>query len=379
MLKYIVLPLFWSLWYLSFTIRTIIAPYLPIIEDELTINHAMAGGLYLFTSAGATVALALAGFLATHIGYKRLIAASFLLCACALLALHYADSYITFAAALFGLGLFGGSYLPSAVPILTSFFDQRHWGKVIAFHETAASFNILTIPVIVAFTMGIMKWRNMFLVLASLFVMIIAAFWFISPDLRPESKKALNIKGFFKRWDFWIMTALFCINSVSAMGIYSIVPLFLVDEKQMAVETANRVLGFTRIGGVTVMILMGFLLDRLNTKRVLLFLTFFSAISTIGLAAAKTGWILITMLMLQATFSVVFFPVALVAVSKLTGPDERGAFTGAIMSIGMVLGYGGAPLFLGAMADAWSFQTGLYTVGLITLCICPSAGFLRKI
>jgi MFS transporter, NNP family, nitrate/nitrite transporter len=378
-LKYIILPLFWSLWYLAFTSRTIISPYLPLIEKEFSINHAMAGGLYLFIAAGTTVALSAAGFVAGRIGYKRLIALSFLTSVGALIALYYANTYLMFAISLFFFGLCGGSYLPCAVPILTSFFQPKHWGKVISFHETAASFNILTIPVIAAFAMGFMPWRNVLVVLGGLFALLTIVFWILAPDPRPQRASSVGFAQIIKRTDFWIMTAFWAINSISAMGVYSIVPLFLVDEKNMALETANRILGYTRVGGIVGVILIGFFLDRLNTKKILFFLTLASGLSTIALAAMQTEWLLIAMLLLQATFSVVFFAVGLMAISKLSEPDERSVYTGTIMAFSVVASYGFAPIFLGAVADVWNFQAGMYVIGLLTLMVCPLVRFFHKI
>ena len=55
--------LLWSLWYLAFATRTIVAPILPLVETELVINHTRAGGLYLFSGLGATIACLLANTL----------------------------------------------------------------------------------------------------------------------------------------------------------------------------------------------------------------------------------------------------------------------------------------------------------------------------
>lgn len=70
-MKILLLLLFWSLWFLNFSTRTVISPLLPIIEDELTITHALAGSIFSFLSVGYTIALLLSGFLSPRVGYKR--------------------------------------------------------------------------------------------------------------------------------------------------------------------------------------------------------------------------------------------------------------------------------------------------------------------
>lgn len=41
------LLLFWSLWFLNFSTRTVLSPLLPIFEKELQISHALAGSIFL--------------------------------------------------------------------------------------------------------------------------------------------------------------------------------------------------------------------------------------------------------------------------------------------------------------------------------------------
>ena len=80
------------------------------------------------------------------------------------------------------------------------------------------------------------------------------------------------------------------------------------------------------------------------------------------------------MLALQATFMPVFFPAALVTISKLTTFGDRSAFTGATLAVGVIFGTGIAPTLLGTVADAWSFEVGMTVQGLLTV----GVGFLIK-
>lgn len=373
------LMLFWGLWYLAFSTRTFISPFLPIIEAEFAINHAKAGGLLFFVAGGSTLSLSIAGYFALRIGYKRLIVSSFLIIAGALAGLHYAYSYTSFALFLFFLGIGGGFYLPCAVPILTAVFSKTHWGRAISVHETAAGFNILSIPFLVALALGVMPWRRIFLVLAAFVIIMMLVFWWKTPDPTPRQQRSARISTLLARRDFWVVLVLWVTSGIAVMGVYNIVPLFLVDEKGMSVETANRLLSLSRLGGLTGQIILGFFLDRIKTKGLLAFLMIASALSAVGLAAAHPQWLLIAMLLLQGTFCVVFFPAGLVAISKLARIEERGLYTGAIMAVSMMAGIGIAPALFGAIADAWTFQIGLYLLGLGTLVVSPLVFLLKDI
>jgi MFS family permease len=94
---------------------------------------------------------------------------------------------------------------------------------------------------------------------------------------------------------------------------------------------------------------------------------------------ARAFWILAVMLLAEATFSVVFFPAGIVAISRLTHLSERGMFTGMLMGISSIVGPGLSPFFLGLIADAWTFQVGILMMGVLTTLSCFLIRFLRDI
>ncbi len=168
------LLIFWSLWFLNYSTRTILVPLLPVIEDELVINHALAGSIFFYISLGHTITMFLSGLLSLRIGYKKLIISGLVILTISFLFLKYAESYASFAAIAFLMGLGSGIYLPCAIPLITSTFSRDNWGKVIAFHETAASFSIFSIPLLTAFALSFFHWRTLFIILSgACFVSII--------------------------------------------------------------------------------------------------------------------------------------------------------------------------------------------------------------
>jgi NNP family nitrate/nitrite transporter-like MFS transporter len=369
--------LFWSLWYLAFSSRSIISPLLPLIEESLSISHASAGGLYMFMATGSTLAVGLAGFMALRIGYKKLIIIGFLFLSGSTAGLTFADSYQAFAILLFMLGFFNGVYLPCAIPVITTSFERKHWGKALAFHETAAGFSLLSIPYAIAFLLDLVHWRNIFWLVGAVILPVIILFWLSAPTPKADKKQKPHRSNIFKRSEFWIIAILWVACGISSVGVYNIIPLYLVSEKAMALEQANRIFSLSRIGGFVGQICIGFFLDRYSTKKILFFLVSASGIFTIGLALVQSSWLLIVMLFLQASFCVVFFPVGMVAISKLTTVEDRSIFTGTIMSASGMMSIGAAPLVLGAVADTYSFSLGLMILGLLTLCAGPSIRWLK--
>jgi NNP family nitrate/nitrite transporter-like MFS transporter len=247
------------------------------------------------------------------------------------------------------------------------FLSRANWGKAIVLHDAAAPVSILCIPLLVALSSPWVPWRDLFLILGSLFLVSMAAFGLLapSPPVQEEDRKIFSrVLG---RKSFWIMAILWVFASATSLGLYNVIPLFLVKERGFTLAMANSMLGFTRIGSLVIAILAGFLADRYGGKRILLIAFLTTGLSTMALAVISFPPILAGLLFLQASFNTVFFPVGLMAISKMTAPSERSTFTGAAVAAGVIFGFGLTPPTLGAIADHWSFQIGIFGLGFVTL------------
>lgn len=376
MMKILFLFIFWTLWFLNFSSRTVFSPLLPIIEEELNLSHAMAGSFFIFLSVGYTVTLVLAGFLSPRFGHKRIIVAGFLVVTIAHFFLRNAQTYWSLALSLLFIGVGTGIYIPSIIPIITAIFHRQNWGKAIAAHDTGASFSIFAVPILVALSLRFFHWRTLFLFLSGACLAGILCFWLFSPNPRTREGESFRFRDILWRKDFWVMATLWIFAASATLGVYNIIPLFLVEERAMNLELANTIFGVSRIGGIFVGLLAGILADRYGTKRIL-FLTFLlTGLSTMGLALVRHFTLLVGMLVLQASAPLAFFPVGLMSISQLTTFKERSIFTGASMAFGVIVGIGLTPFGLGAVADAWNFGIGIFVLGILTVI---STLFLRSL
>jgi MFS family permease len=333
----------------------------------LNISHALSGSIFFSLSIGYTISLLLSGWLTLKIGFKKSIMLGFSLLAVAMFCLTLATSYIGLSSFALMMGLGAGLYLPSAIPILTRTIRPEKWGKAIAFHETGASFSILAIPLLAALFLRFFEWKTLLLLLSGGCLVAVAVFSILSPDPRQKSYPSSAFLAVLKRRDFWAMAILWGFAAGASLGLYNIIPLFLVTEKGFDLETANTVFGLSRLGGLILTFMAGFLADRYGTKKVLLLSLLCTGASTIGMALAQSFPLLVTTLFIQATFCPIFFPVGLVAISKVTDFNERSLFTGTTVALGVILGNGFTPFLLGAVADAWSFHVGILFQGLLTM------------
>lgn len=374
-----ILLIFWSLWFLNFSSRTILSPLLPIFEKQLGISHALSGSTFLSLAVGYTCSLVVAGWITPRIGYKRSIVGGFFLLTLALAALVLVKAYGHLIAVAFFLGLGAGIYLPCALPVLTSSISPDKWGKAIAFHETAASFSILAAPLLVAAALALTGWKALVLALCVLCLAVTLVFMVRLQEPPQQGKGKRTFSLVFRRREFWVISAVWSFAAAGGLGLYNLIPLFLVNEKGLTLDMANTLFGFSRVSGLVLIFLSGLFMDKFGVKLVLFTSLLASGLATVGLAVAESFPFLIGMLVMQATFIPVFFPAALVAVSKLTDISDRSAFAGATVAIAVVFGTGVAPSLVGILADFHGFAAGFFWQGALTVLVCPLIAFLRKI
>lgn len=373
------LIVFWGLWFLNFSTRTFFAPILPLIEDFLSLSHGAAGSLFTSLSIGYSLSLLAAGRLTSLWGHKRTIVAGFMGLFLGCLGLQAAESYWAFHVLFFLTGMASGCYIPSVIPIITHTYQSRHWGKAIAFHDSAASLSIFVIPILVAFGLHFLSWQRLLLILATACLILPLFFWKVAgePPQEPNRPRP-TYSHLFRRRSIRTMIFLWIFSSASTMGIYSILPLFLIKEKGVGFDLANTLIGISRAGGFVFTILMGPLIDRYGYQKVLKLSVVLTGLSTVGISLASGLSLILTALIFQAILSLGFFPAGQAALSRLTSPSERSMVMGVVIALGMVVGTGVGPFVLGMIADHFSFRAGILGLGVLTALSSLAVGLLEE-
>ena len=381
-MKLLPLLVFWCLWFVNYSTRSAFSPVLPLIEDNLSLSHGAAGGLFASLSIGNSLALITTGRIASFLGYKRTVTIGFVGIGLVLFVFQWAHSYLALHVLFFLLGLAAGTYIPSILPIITETYDHKDWGKAIGFHDSAASLSIFAIPILVAFGLHFFEWRRLLVILGGASLLLCLSFWTVSrvsSEPRPVATKSETHYGvIFRKKTIWIMGGLWAFATGSCAGVYSILPLYLVKERGIDLYLANTLFGISRAGGVFISILIGFLMDRFGYEKMLRLSLLATGLSTIALALSNTLPLILITLILQATLSLAFFPVGMAILSKLTSPGERSMTIGLTMSFGSVFGMGFTPFLLGVTADHLNFGVGILGLGVLTTLSSIGVSLLRN-
>jgi MFS transporter, NNP family, nitrate/nitrite transporter len=356
-----------AIFLLNFIARIILSPLLPTIEHELAISHGQAGFFFFLISAGYLIGLLGSGFFASRTTHKLTIVVSSAGVGLALIVISFAMSSSSIRVGLVILGFAAGLYIPSAIAAITSVIKQEHWGKAIAVHELAPNLAFFTSPFIAELFLTWMTWRLALGSLGAASILASLAYhrYGRGGEFAGESPGSSALAILLRTPAFWLMLILFGLGVSSTIGVYAMLPLYLVNEQAMHPSWANTVLALSRVHGPFLGLLGGWVSDWLGPKRTIVVSLIFTGIATLLLGVVSGRWISAVVL-IQPLLAVWFFPPAFAALALITGPNARNLAVAFTVPFGFMIGAGVIPTFIGMMGDAGLFGRGFVIAGSLT-------------
>jgi NNP family nitrate/nitrite transporter-like MFS transporter len=357
-----------GVFFLNFLARIVLAPLMPTIEGDLNIGHATAGSLFFLISVGYFAGLLGSGLVSSRLTHRWTITLSLVAVGSSLLAVSLSHTLWGIRSALIMLGLSAGLYLPSGIATLTDVVSSRDWGKALAVHELAVILSFIAAPLLAEGLMIWFSWRWVVALLGGaavftggLFIRFGSggAFFGETPNL-----KALRV--LLTQPSFWIMIALLSVAIGANLGVYNMLPLYLVAEHGIERGWANTLLALSRVAGLGVIFLAGWAADRLGLKRAMGVVSLATGMATTLLGIVPREWI-IPVLFLQPVLSGSFFPAGLAALSKIGPPQLRNVAVSLIMPLAWLLGGGAIPAGIGIMGEEGFFSLGIMLVGVLLM------------
>jgi len=341
---------------------------MPTIQRELNIGHGEAGSLFLLISLGYFAGLLGSGFVSSRFTHRITIILSSLAVGGSLLAVALSQRLWGIWSGLILLGLSAGLYLPSGIAILTDMVNPRDWGKATAVHQLSTGLGFIVAPLLAEGLMIWFSWRGVLALLGGTAVVAGVAFTrFKGGAFSGEtilSSQALRV--LFTQASFWIMVTLFSIGIGANIGVYSMLPLYLVAEKGLERGCANILLALSRIAGLPVAFLMGWLADRIGSRRALGGVLLATGMATVLLGMAH-GVSIIPVLFLQTPLAGSFFTVGVPALSRISPPQIRNVAVSFTLSVANLLGGGAIPAGIGIMGEEGFFPVGIILVGFLLM------------
>jgi len=356
-----------SIFFVNFTSRIILGPLLPVVESEMGLSHAVAGSLFLYISAGYFFALLGSGFISSILTHKQTIVFFSLALGTALIATSMSQGLWGIRIALFFTGLAAGPYIASAMSALTAMVPSRHWGKALAIHELAPNLAFVAAPMVAETVLLGFSWRKtfLFLGLVSLLLTFLFARWGRGGAFRGDRPGFASAKSILGKPEFWILVILFSLVVGSTLGVFTMLPLFLVSEHGLERSWANTLISLSRIASMAVVLIGGWAVDRFGLKKVLMITTALTGLTTVGLGMASVSWIA-AIIFIQPVVAASFFPAGLAALSDISSSNERNIVISLAVPISFLMGAGVIPTLIGFIGDISSLARGIVLIGGLT-------------
>ena len=366
------------IFFINFLSRIILAPLLPAIEQDIGISHGESGSLFLLISAGYFITLILSGFFSARLLHRRTIVLSTACLSFTLFFIALSQEFWAIRVGLILLGMGAGLYLPSGIASITTLVNFRHWGKALAIHELAPNLAFVAAPLFAEVMMEWFSWRGALILIGSLTLLASVSFSrFGRGGNFPGKAPSLEaFKTLFRIPAFWIMMVLLMLGISATMGIYTMLPLYLVTEQGMDRGLANGIIGLSRVLSVGMVFLSGWASDRLGPRRTLIAILLLSGMTTILLGITSGTW-LISMVFLQPLMAVGFFPPAFAVLSAIGPRSMSNVAVSLTVPAAFLLGGGVIPFLIGVMGDRGSFAAGIIIVGSMILSGALLPIFLR--
>ncbi|MBI4536820.1 MAG: MFS transporter [candidate division NC10 bacterium] len=358
-----------AIFYLNFAARVILAPLLPVVETELSIGHGTAGSLFFFIQIGYAAGLMASGLVALRLTYRRTIAVSSLFVGAALLVTSQAESLVGLRLGLLGIGTAAGLYLPAGIATVTDLTEERHWGKALALHEIAPNLGFITAPLVAEFALKLVSWRGALALLGvcSLLVGVAFGLWGRGGERRGEAPRPDILGRMLAGPSVWVAGLLFSVGIGGGMGIFTMLTLFMVSDLGLSRGWANALTSLSRTLAVPMLLVAGWLTDRLGPRRALAVGLSITGAATLSLGMIRHPVGTPVLVLLQAATAVFFFPPGFALVSASLPLELRALGISLATTMGSLLGGGAVPSAIGFAAEMHSFGLGFVLMGLLTL------------
>ena len=268
----------WLGWFLNFADRSLLAPLIPLIKEEMNLGYLGIGFLTTAFFIGYTITPVPGGYLADKVGAKKVIVPSMVGFGIITILTGIVRNPVTLALARGVTGLFEGSFYSTAVGYVSSVFSKANRGKAMALYSTGWTLGSMAGIFFATFMGAKYGWRSPWIFM--LIPTLIAAWWFWKyvPQVKREDtpayqealvaggKKQGVFKDVLKVRNAWIIFALQFIANFGYWSINTFTPLYFKEVKGFSFVASGSLLAVMLIAGTFGSVASGMVSDRLGRR-----------------------------------------------------------------------------------------------------------------
>lgn len=317
------------------------------------------GSLFFWLAFGYAGGLVSAGLIAVRIPHSRIILISASGVGFALIGMASARSVIELRAWAGMVGFLAGLYLPSGVALIVGFSSRGKLSKALALHDIAPNLSLVLTPIAAECLLGGFSWREI-LKLTGVVCIIwsgVVALFGVSGREKGNLNSLSTLPELVTDAHFLHLAVLFALAVGATVGVYSMLPLYLVNELDVDRQVANALIAFSRIPGTLLVIASGWIGIRFGTRRVLKWTFLLTAAFTFSMGVLSERMTMV-MVFLQPTLIVLAFPLCLAEFSRI-----HPMAVSIAVPFAFVAGAGVVPALIGYLARVLGFPAAFMALG----------------
>ncbi|MDR1947538.1 MAG: MFS transporter [Desulfovibrio sp.] len=360
-----------GIFFLTYTVRVIFGPLLPDFEREFGIGHATSTRWLMYISAGYSLTVFLSCFLVSRMQPRRLAALASVLGGLTMIGIGAAGTPVLLPFLFLLLGVATGPYLNAGFSILRSLGPESQWGKFIAAHEFAPNAGLLLAPIIAEMGSTLLGRRDTLYCLGAITVVAGVLFAFRGrggTQLDPPASLSGFRQALRQRGLWFFVFGLGLAISVQ-FGIYSVLLLYMEDERGIPQESAALLLSTSRIAAPFAAFAAGWIGMRLGTRRTM-FLAFLMMSASVVCMVQSSFPAFMVGLYIHPICAAVAIPTVFTYLAR-TFPGNISLYLAVGVPIGSFIGLGFTPMLLGLWGDYVGFTAGFLMLVCLLLAFLP--------
>ncbi len=346
--------------------RMVFSPLLPIMVQDLGITHSEGGAFFFHIALGYATSMLVSGFLSQRITHRWTIALALFTAAFGLALIALSSTALFMPAGFLIVGVGTGLYPPSGITTLTNLVEAERWGRASAIHEMGPNAAFILAPFVVSLALAVAEWR---LVLWGTAVACATSGVFFLrwgqggrfPGVPPHLSKVFVL---LRSRTFLVVLLYFLVAMSVFLGVYSMLPSYLVAERGMGESTVNNIVGLSRVSGLFMIFVAGMLVDRVHAGKLLASLVLIVSVAIIGIGVLRGVWLIVAIIV-QAMAASAFYPTMLTVLTRVSPDELRSLSVSVTIPFAYIGGAGLVPYLLGVTAEYATFSGGFVVLGIL--------------
>jgi MFS transporter, FSR family, fosmidomycin resistance protein len=348
----------------------LLPPLFPVFMKEFGLSFAQVGLLMTVFFVVSGIGQALAGFVVDKFGARPVLFAALATFFSACLVASNAQGYGWLIAAAALAGLANCPFHPIDFSILNQRISSARLGYAFSVHGLSGSLGWALTPILLVGLMGIIGWRNAYLVTAGVYALVFVTLLIHRDHLvttvvkKASAEQSGSSVDFLKLPVVWWCFAFFLLSTITLAVVQSYSASILKAMHGVSLEAATATLTAYMLCSALGILLGGFVSARMGVQRSDRVIAVCMSVGAACMMLAGTGWLgaMGSMALLALTGLAVGIggPSRDMLIKRATPKGATGRVYGTVYS-GLDVGFAVAPLLFGLMMDRQ-----LYSLTMIT-------------